>query len=99
MGNSSNGYLIVDRITKNFGKTRAVDAVSFSVGKGEMVTLLGPSGCGKSTTLRCVAGLESIDGGEIVMDGQIVSSASRNTAPVSRTARSTSESASIAANR
>jgi iron(III) transport system ATP-binding protein len=43
-----------------------------------MVTLLGPSGCGKSTTLRCVAGLESIDGGEIIMDGQIVTSASRS---------------------
>jgi len=49
--------------------------VSFTVGKGEMVTLLGPSGCGKSTTLRCVAGLETIDGGQIIMDGECVSSA------------------------
>ena len=78
MEKDSQGYLIVDQITKSFGKARAVDGVTFSVGKGEMVTLLGPSGCGKSTTLRCVAGLESIDGGEIVMAGQIVSSAPRN---------------------
>jgi iron(III) transport system ATP-binding protein len=40
-----------------------------------MVTLLGPSGCGKSTTLRCVAGLESIDGGRIIIDNELVSSA------------------------
>jgi iron(III) transport system ATP-binding protein len=51
--------------------------VSFSVAKGEMVTLLGPSGCGKSTTLRCVAGLETIDGGQIDIDGETVGSAER----------------------
>jgi iron(III) transport system ATP-binding protein len=78
MEKDSQGYLVVDRITKNFGKARAVEGVTFSVGKGEMVTLLGPSGCGKSTTLRCVAGLESIDDGEIIMDGRVVSSAPRN---------------------
>jgi iron(III) transport system ATP-binding protein len=69
------GYLIVDHVTKTFGKTQAADDVSFTVGKGEMVTLLGPSGCGKSTTLRCVAGLETIDAGQIIMDGECVSSA------------------------
>ncbi|OGP55887.1 MAG: hypothetical protein A2162_11430 [Deltaproteobacteria bacterium RBG_13_52_11b] len=67
--------MIVDHVTKNFGKVVAADDVSFSVGKGEMVTLLGPSGCGKSTTLRCVAGLETIDQGQIIMDGEPVSSA------------------------
>jgi iron(III) transport system ATP-binding protein len=71
----SQGYLIVDHITKTFGKIHAADDVTFSVGKGEMVTLLGPSGCGKSTTLRCVAGLETIDAGQIIMDGELVSSA------------------------
>ena len=69
------GYLVVDHLTKLFGKTRAADDVSFTVGKGEMVTLVGPSGCGKSTTLRCVAGLETIDDGQIIMDGEPVSSA------------------------
>ncbi len=74
-GQDSQGYLIVDHLTKNFGKVVAADDVTFSVGKGEMVTLLGPSGCGKSTTLRCVAGLETIDQGQIIMDGEPVSSA------------------------
>ena len=47
----------------------AVDEISFSVPKGRVFTLLGPSGCGKTTTLRCLAGLEKPDGGEIVVDG------------------------------
>jgi ABC-type glutathione transport system ATPase component len=63
------GYLVVEHVVKTYGKLNAADDVSFTVGKGEMVTLLGPSGCGKSTTLRCVAGLETIDGGQIIMDG------------------------------
>jgi iron(III) transport system ATP-binding protein len=74
-GKESEGYLIVDHVTKDFGKVRAVNNVTFSIGKGEMVTLLGPSGCGKSTILRSVAGLETIDEGRIVIDGQCVSSA------------------------
>ena len=52
----------------------AVDRVSFRVEAGEFYTLLGPSGCGKTTTLRCVAGLERPDSGEIVIDNEPVSS-------------------------
>ncbi len=52
----------------------AVDRVSFRVEAGEFYTLLGPSGCGKTTILRCVAGLERPDSGEIVIDDQTVSS-------------------------
>ncbi len=70
------GYLVVDHLTKLYGKNRAADDVTFTVGKGEMVTLLGPSGCGKSTTLRCVAGLETLDAGQITIGGDLVSSAS-----------------------
>ena len=40
--------------------------------KGELFTLLGPSGCGKSTTLRCIAGLETPDSGEIELAGRVV---------------------------
>ncbi len=47
--------------------------VSLNVEKGEVVVILGPSGCGKSTMLRCVNGLESIQGGEIRLDGEIIS--------------------------
>ena len=49
----------------------AVDGNSFSLEPGEMFTLLGPSGCGKTTTLRCIAGLERPDGGEISVDGRV----------------------------
>jgi ABC-type Fe3+/spermidine/putrescine transport system ATPase subunit len=52
---------------------KAVDGVSFNVEEGSFYTLLGPSGCGKTTTLRCVAGLERSDGGQITVGGQKVS--------------------------
>jgi len=55
-----------------------VDGVDLEVGAEEMVVLLGPSGCGKTTLLRCVAGLERPDSGEIEIDGQRVFSAARN---------------------
>ena len=47
--------------------------VSLDVERGEVVVILGPSGCGKSTLLRCVNGLESIQGGEILLDGEVIS--------------------------
>ncbi|GAA3772932.1 ABC transporter ATP-binding protein [Microbacterium kribbense] len=59
----------------------AVDNIDLTIGEGEFVTLLGPSGCGKTTTLRCVAGLEKPDGGEIEIAGRVVSSAKRNVDP------------------
>lgn len=46
---------------------------SVSVEKGEVVVILGPSGCGKSTLLRCIDGLETIQGGEILLDGEVIS--------------------------
>jgi iron(III) transport system ATP-binding protein len=74
--------LKVENLRKSFasesGAVHAVDDVSFSVAAGEFFTLLGPSGCGKSTTLRCVAGLESVTGGSIAIDGEVVASASRS---------------------
>ncbi|HEY5378925.1 MAG TPA: ABC transporter ATP-binding protein [Pseudolabrys sp.] len=67
----------IDRLEKNFGSQLAVNDVSLSVTEGEFVTLLGPSGCGKTTTLRCVAGLERPDGGEIRIGGDIVAAPAR----------------------
>jgi len=52
----------------------AVDDVTFSVRRGEFFALLGPSGCGKTTILRCIAGLEAPDGGEIVVGGRTLDS-------------------------
>ncbi len=62
----------LDRLSKNFGAERAVRDVSLSVAQGEFVTLLGPSGCGKTTTLRCIAGLEHPDAGEIRIGRDVV---------------------------
>jgi multiple sugar transport system ATP-binding protein len=62
----------IDRVTKLFKGTRAVDDVSLTVTDGEFMVLLGPSGCGKTTLLRSVAGLEQINGGRIVIGGRDV---------------------------
>jgi iron(III) transport system ATP-binding protein len=51
---------------------RALGGVDLEVTEGEFFTLLGPSGCGKTTLLRCVAGLESLDGGSIRIDNEVV---------------------------
>lgn len=56
-------------VSKRFGHLKAVDSVSCTVDKGEVVVILGPSGSGKSTFLRCLNGLEKIDSGEIIIDG------------------------------
>ena len=60
-----------------YGDAVAVNGVSFTVGRGEHVTLLGPSGCGKTTTLRAIAGLEQPSGGSIRIDGQAMYDARR----------------------
>jgi sn-glycerol 3-phosphate transport system ATP-binding protein len=62
----------VRSVTKAWGETRAVDDVSFSVAKGELVVLLGPSGCGKSTMLRMIAGLDEPTSGMIAIEGSDV---------------------------
>lgn len=61
--------IALDRITKRFEGTAAVDDVSFTLDAGEFLTLLGPSGCGKSTTLRIVAGLVQADSGTVRIAG------------------------------
>jgi len=60
--------LKVNNLSKNFGKVKAVQEVSFEATEGKVLSLLGPSGCGKTTTLRCIAGFENPDRGEIYLD-------------------------------
>ena len=62
-------------LTKRFGEAAAVDALELEIGDGEFVALLGPSGCGKTTTLRLLAGFLQPDGGELCVNGEVISSA------------------------
>ena len=64
--------LKVSNLTKNFGNTQVLKQINLEVIDGEFIVLLGPSGCGKSTLLNMIAGLESVDQGEILIDEYIV---------------------------
>lgn len=68
--------LTAQNLSKNFGATAALRAIDLAVERGEVLALLGPTGAGKTTTLRCLAGLEKPDGGQIVLDGRDVTKAS-----------------------
>lgn len=59
----------VKNLTKKFGRTVAVNDVSFSIGKGEIIGLLGPNGAGKTTTMRILTGFLSSDVGSVKIDG------------------------------
>ena len=60
------------KVSKRFGATVVLDGVDLSIGQGEVVVLIGPSGSGKSTLLRCINALETIDGGDLIVDGRSV---------------------------
>lgn len=63
-------FIEIRNLFKRFGNVIAVNHIFLDIEEGEIVTLLGPSGCGKTTTLRCIAGLERPDDGDVVMDGK-----------------------------
>ena len=65
--------LELKNIKKSFDQNTILKDLSLSVEKGEVIVILGPSGCGKSTLLRCINGLETIQGGEILLDGEVIS--------------------------
>jgi multiple sugar transport system ATP-binding protein len=60
------------KLVKHYDETPAVRGIDLDIPDKEFVVLVGPSGCGKTTTLRMIAGLEEITGGEIAIDGHIV---------------------------
>ena len=66
--------LEIKELLKQYGNVNAVDRVSFHAEDGKFLTLLGPSGCGKTTTLRCIAGLERVNDGQIIIGDRVVSS-------------------------
>src|SRR4030081_430763 len=59
-------------LVKDYDATPAVRGIDLEIADKEFVVLVGPSGCGKSTTLRMIAGLEDITGGEILIGGEVV---------------------------
>ena len=65
-------YISFQNVVKRFGDNVVLDHIQLDIEKGNLVTLLGPSGCGKSTLLRCLAGLEQVTEGTIILDGQDV---------------------------
>lgn len=87
---SSGPVISVTGLSKRFERpggeeVMAIDNISIDVNAGELVVLLGPSGCGKTTLLRCLAGLESPDQGEITLEGRAVySSAKKIDIPVEK---------------
>jgi iron(III) transport system ATP-binding protein len=63
-------FIEIQNLFKRFKKVVAINHIQLEVQRGEMLTLLGPSGCGKTTTLRCIAGLEKPEEGDIIIDGK-----------------------------
>jgi polar amino acid transport system ATP-binding protein len=68
----SNPLVHATGVRKSFGHNEVLKGIDFSVEAGQVVCLIGPSGSGKSTMLRCINHLESIDGGELTVDGDHV---------------------------
>lgn len=76
--------LDVRKLVRRFDGRTVVDGVSLAIEAGQVSCLLGPSGCGKSTTLRLIAGVDSQDGGEIWVDGALVSDPTSSIPPERR---------------
>lgn len=65
--------IVFEGVTKAYGDTTVLHGIDLDIAPGEFVALLGPSGCGKTTMLRCLAGLEQLTGGRILVGGEDVS--------------------------
>ncbi|OWR27693.1 ABC transporter [Saccharibacillus sp. O23] len=76
--------LEIQDVVKTYGKFRALKGVSLDLREGEIISVLGPSGCGKSTLLQLVAGLAKPDGGQILLSGRSIASASGMVPPEKR---------------
>jgi len=63
--------ILLKDVVKKYGQLEVVHGINLRIAHNEFVVLVGPSGCGKSTTLRMIAGLEEITGGEVIMGGEI----------------------------
>src|SRR5690348_698417 len=75
-------FLELENIYKYFGRNLAVDHVNLAVEQGEFLTLLGPSGCGKTTILRMIAGFETPSEGNILLDGDDITTRAASKRPM-----------------
>jgi iron(III) transport system ATP-binding protein len=78
------GQLTFEHVSRRFGRTAAVEDVSFTLKPGEIACLLGPSGCGKTTLLRIAAGIDKPDAGRVLFDGQEMAGPARFVPPEKR---------------
>ena len=66
-------FLQLTGIEKRFGDVRTIKGIDLAIDRGQFTVFVGPSGCGKSTLLRLIAGLETMDGGTLTLDGRDIS--------------------------
>ncbi|MCR5727592.1 MAG: amino acid ABC transporter ATP-binding protein [Lachnospiraceae bacterium] len=64
--------LKIDHLHKNYDDLTVLKDINLTVNKGEVVVIVGPSGCGKSTLLRCINGLEDIQDGKVILEGETI---------------------------
>jgi iron(III) transport system ATP-binding protein len=81
---AATGELVVEGLCKAFGAAQVLDHAGLRAPAGKVVALLGPSGCGKTTLLRCIAGLERPDAGQVRLDGRDLSARDAFVAPERR---------------
>ena len=67
-----NKIVRIEHLSKRFGRLEVLKDVSFSVSVGERVVIMGPSGTGKSTLLKCINFLEEYDGGQVIIEGELM---------------------------
>ena len=81
----NHALLSVRNLHKEFDGNVILKDISLDVKKGEVIVIIGPSGCGKSTFLRCLNGLEDIQGGEILLDGKAIKKNARDISSMRQT--------------
>lgn len=76
--------ILLKEVCKSFGSDKVLDSVSVSIETGDFFAVLGPSGCGKTTLLRVIAGLETLDSGEILINKRVVAARGVHAPPETR---------------
>ena len=78
----ADSLIVLEQLTKRYGADTVLDRVDLTVAPGQALVVIGPSGSGKSTLLRCLARLEEIQHGRILIDGKLVSRGTEDTGPL-----------------